>query len=68
MQMITWYFDRLKRLKEARKSGQLAFEIIIILIVKIGLLWLLWAVCFSHPIAKDARQLSVTRMILNHSN
>ncbi|MDP1657753.1 MAG: hypothetical protein Q8L73_00180 [Methylotenera sp.] len=66
--MITWYFDRLKRLRESRKSGQLAFEITIILVVKIVLLWLLWLLCFSHPIAKDARQLAVTRMILNHSN
>jgi len=66
--MITWYFDRLKRLKESKKSSQLAFEIAIILVVKIVLLWLLWTVCFSHPIAKDARQLAITRMILNHSN
>lgn len=66
--MMTRYFDRLKRLKESRKSGQLAFEITIILIVKIGLLWFLWTAFFSHPIAKDARQLAVTRMILNHSN
>jgi hypothetical protein len=66
--MFTWYFDHLKRLKASRKSGRLAIEISIILVIKIFLLWLLWALCFSHPIAKDARQLAVTRMILNHSN
>jgi hypothetical protein len=66
--MITRYFDHLKRLKESRKSGRLAIEMSIILVIKVFLLWLLWALCFSHPIAKDARQLAVTRMILNHSN
>jgi hypothetical protein len=66
--MITRYFDHFKRLKESRKSGRLALELSIILIIKILLLCLLWALCFSHPIAKDARQLAVTRMILNHSN
>jgi hypothetical protein len=66
--MLTWYFDHLKRLKEARKSGQFAIEITIILVIKIILLWLLWVLCFSHPIAKDARQLAVTRMMLNQSN
>jgi hypothetical protein len=68
MQMITWYFNHLRRLKAFDKFGRLAFEITIILIVKIVLLWLLWTLCFSHPIAKDARQLAVTRMILSHSN
>jgi hypothetical protein len=67
MQMITWYVDHLKRLKDTRKSGRLAIEISIVLIIKIILLWLLWVLCFSHPITKDARQLAVTRMILNHS-
>jgi len=65
---MTWYFDHLKRLKDSRKSGRLAIEISIVLVIKIILLWLLWALCFSHPIAKDARQLAVTRMIFNHSN
>jgi hypothetical protein len=66
--MLTWYFNHLRRLKEARKSSQFAIEITLILVIKIILLGLLWALCFSHPIAKDARQLAVTRMILNHSN
>jgi multidrug resistance efflux pump len=42
-------------------------EIIIILIVKILLLWLIWATFFSHPLTEDARQNAATRMILNHS-
>ncbi len=66
--MITWYFDHIKRLKESRKSGRLTIEIAVILTIKIMLLWLLWALFFSHPMDKDARQLAVTRMILNHSN
>jgi len=66
--MITRYFEHLKRLKKSRKSGRLGIEISIILTIKIILLWLIWALCFSHPIAKDARQLAVTRMILSHSN
>lgn len=66
--MISWYLKHLKFLKEFRKSGRLAIEISLILVIKIFLLWLLWALCFSHPIAKDARQLAVTRVILNHSN
>ena len=68
MQMITRYFHHLKRLKNSSKSGRLAVEISIILVIKIILLWLLWEACFSHPIAKDARQSAVTRMILSHSN
>jgi len=66
--MTNRYFDHLKRLKESNQTGRFAFEISIILIIKILLLWLLWALCFSQPIAKDARQLAVTRIILNHSN
>jgi len=64
--MVSWYFDHLKRLKEADRFGRLAIEITVILIIKIILLWVLWALFFSHPIAKDARQSAVTRMILNH--
>jgi hypothetical protein len=66
--MINRYFDHLKRLRESSNSGRLAIEITAILVIKFMLLWLLWALCFSHPIAKDARQLAVTRMILNHPN
>jgi len=68
MQIISRYFDRLRQLKSSNKSGQLAIEIAIILIIKVMLLWLIWAMFFSHPIAKDARQSAVTRIILNHPN
>ena len=66
--MLTSYIDHLKRLRESSNSGRLVIEITAILVIKFMLLWLLWALCFSHPIAKDARQLAVTRMILNHPN
>jgi len=66
--MINRYFDHLKRLKESNKSARFTFEISIILIIKVLLLWLLWALCFSNPIAEDSRQLAVTRILLNQSN
>lgn len=68
MQMISKYFEHLRQLKGANKSGRLAIEITIILIVKVILLWLIWAMYFSHPIAKEARQSEVTRLILNKTN
>lgn len=68
MQMISKYFDHLRQLKGANKSGRLAIEISIILIVKVMLLWLIWAMFFSHPIAKEARQSAVTRLILNKTH
>ena len=51
---------------KAGKYGWLAIEITIALIIKVSLLYLIWAICFAHPIAKDARQSAVTRMILNN--
>jgi len=68
MQMISKYFDHLRQLKGANKSGRLAIEISIILIVKVILLWLIWGMFFSHPIAKEARQSAVTRLILNKTH
>jgi hypothetical protein len=67
--MITWYFNRIKLFKKNHKYSQLTIEITLIIIVKVALLWFLWLQCFSHPISKDARQLAVTRVILNqHTN
>jgi hypothetical protein len=66
--MITHYLQHLKRLRKASNSGRLAFEISLILLIKVFLLWLLWSLCFSDPIARDARQLAVTRVLLNQSN
>jgi hypothetical protein len=66
--MISQYLGHLKQLKDADKFGRLAIELTIIITIKVALLWLLWLFFFSHPIAKDERQLAVTRMILNHSN
>jgi len=68
MQIISKYFNHLRQLKGANKSGRLAIEISIILIVKVMLLWLIWAMFFSHPLAKEARQSAVTRLILNKTN
>lgn len=68
MQMISKYFAHLRQLKSADKSRQLAIEITIILLVKVILLWLIWAMFFSHPIAKEVRQSEITRMILNKTN
>lgn len=68
MPMVSTYINYLRRLKETDNFGRLAVEITIILVIKVILLWLLWAMFFAHPIAKDARQLAVTRIILNQSN
>ena len=65
MQMINCY---IKHLKNTKKPLRLAVEITLVLVIKVILLWLLWALCFSQPVAKDARQSAVTRMILNQSN
>jgi hypothetical protein len=66
--MIKRYLQHIKRLQKSSNSGRLALEISLILIIKFFLLWLLWSLCFSHPIARDARQLAVTRVLLNQSN
>ncbi|HSH72067.1 MAG TPA: hypothetical protein VK974_03320 [Methylophilaceae bacterium] len=58
--------NHLKKLKSAKKFGRLALEITVVLIFKTLLLWLIWALFFSHAVPKDARQSAVTRMILNH--
>ncbi len=68
MQILSKYFKHLQQLKGANKSRRLAIEITIILIVKVILLWLIWAIFFSHPIAKKARQSEVTRIILNQTD
>jgi hypothetical protein len=68
MQLISKYFEHLRQLKDANKSRRLVIEITIILIVKVILLWLIWAIFFSHPIAKEARQSEVTRIILNQTH
>jgi len=65
--LITRSLKHLKDLKAAGKFGQLATEITFVLLIKVFLLWLIWAMFFSHPLAKDARQVAVTRMLLNKS-
>ena len=66
--LITRCLKHLKDLKAEGKFGRLAIEITLILVVKALLLWLIWALCFSHPIPKDARQNAVTGIILNNHN
>jgi hypothetical protein len=68
MQILSNYFEHLRQLRGANKSGRLVIEITIILIVKVLLLWLIWAMFFSHPIPKQARQSEVTRIILNQTH
>jgi multidrug resistance efflux pump len=68
MQILSKYFEHLRQLKSANKSRQFAIEITIILIVKVILLWLIWAMFFSHPITREARQSEVTRIILNQTH
>jgi hypothetical protein len=63
--MTLTYINHLRQLRHNNKHGQLALEITIILIVKVILLWAIWALFFSHPVAKDDRQSAVTRIILN---
>ena len=63
--MISQYLTHLKDLSKSDKFGRLAIELAVIITIKLALLWLLWSLCFSHPIAKDTRQLAVTRMLLN---
>ncbi len=63
--MTSSYINHLKRLKGGNKNGRLAFEITVILVVKVILLWTIWALFFSNPVAKDSRQAAVTKLILN---
>lgn len=63
--MTSTYINHLKQLRLSNKQGRLALEITIILIVKVFLLWGIWALFFSHPVAKQDRQTAVTRIILN---
>jgi hypothetical protein len=68
MQILSKYFEHLRQLKGANRPGRLAIEITLILIIKVMLLWLIWVMFFSHPIAKEARQSEVTRIILNQNH
>ncbi len=63
--LITRCQKHLVNLKTAGKSGRLAMEITLVLLIKVFLLWLIWAMFFSHPLAKEARQEAVTRMLLD---
>ncbi len=65
--MISSYTHHLRRLRDSNKNGRLAFEITVILIVKVILLWTIWALFFSNPVAKDSRQAAVTKIILNQT-
>lgn len=66
--LIKRCLKHLKDLKAEGKFGRLTMEIAFILVVKALLLWLIWALCFSHPIPKNARQDAVTSIILNNHN
>lgn len=63
-------FDRLNHHLNTRinaeQTGRLALEISLALAIKFFLLWLLWAMCFAHPINKADRQQVVTHVILSN--
>jgi len=62
-------FDRLNHHLNARikaeQTGRLVLEISLALAIKFFLLWLIWVMCFAHPISKADRQQVVTHVILN---
>jgi hypothetical protein len=66
--MLTQYLNHFKHLRDSKQLNRLGIEIAVILVVKVFLLYLLWALCFSNPIAKETRQLAVTRILLHSSN
>ncbi len=59
--------NHFKALKANHKKKRLAVEIGLVLVIKVLLLWLIWLLFFSHPIAKEARQQAVTRIMLNQT-
>jgi len=63
--MTSFFTNHFRQLKLHDKRGQLALEITLILIIKVILLWTIWALFFSNPVAKDVRQVAVTKIILN---
>lgn len=65
--MFSKWLTRIKSLWAGRQYNRLAIEISFILLIKLALLWLLWSVCFSHPVKKSDRQEAVTKLILNKS-
>lgn len=64
MMYFKW-LTRVKSLWAKRQYNRLTIEITCILMVKLALLWLLWSLCFSHPVKKVDRQEAVTKIILN---
>ena len=59
--------SRFSQLKSANCREQLRVEIAIIVVIKIVLLWLIWWLCFSHPVSKETRQQAVTQILLTPS-
>jgi hypothetical protein len=47
------------------ERDHLALEITLILVVKIILIWALWALCFSNPIPKESREAAVKQIIIS---
>jgi hypothetical protein len=62
--MIKNIFIKISSFFQAKGLG---FEIGVILIFKIILLWVIWWAFFSHPIAKESRQQAVTQTLLTPS-
>lgn len=47
------------------KLRYLGAEITLLLILKIAALWLLWSLCFSHPVAKQDRPFYIKQNFFN---
>jgi hypothetical protein len=59
--------NHLLKLTNFIRSKGLGIEIGSILVLKIFLLWAIWWVCFSHPVAKETIQQTVTKILLSPS-
>lgn len=49
----------------AYRINQLRWEIAAALMLKIALLWLLWKICFSHPLHHSVNSQSTSQHFLN---
>lgn len=48
-----------------KPAGSLKWEIALLLVLKVVLLYVIWALWFNHPMSKDERAENVSRVILN---
>lgn len=48
------------------RFSHLRWEIAAALVLKIAILWLLWKVCFSHPLSHSINSHTTTQHLLNN--